>query len=71
MIALEMVKDRHTKAPATDETKKILASCYEKGLILLSCGVSTVRFMPPLCVTEDELRRICDVLRRSVMEVLM
>ena len=31
MIALELVKDRNTKAPATEETKKLVASCYGKG----------------------------------------
>lgn len=59
MIALEMVKDRHTKAPATDETKKLLASCYEKGLVLLSCGhkSNVIRTLMPLVITDEQLEK--------------
>jgi 4-aminobutyrate aminotransferase/(S)-3-amino-2-methylpropionate transaminase len=59
MIALELVKDRHTKAPATDETKKLLASCYEKGLVLLSCGnkSNVIRTLMPLVITDEQLEK--------------
>jgi 4-aminobutyrate aminotransferase len=35
--------------------EKILQACYDKGLILLGCGETAIRFCPPLCITADEL----------------
>lgn len=36
MLALKLVKDRETKAPATDAAKTLTRLCYEKGLVILS-----------------------------------
>jgi len=38
MLALELVKDRVTKEPAADAAKALVKFCYEKGLVILSCG---------------------------------
>jgi 4-aminobutyrate aminotransferase/(S)-3-amino-2-methylpropionate transaminase len=73
MIALELVKDRHTKAPATDETKKILASCYEKGLILLSCGhkSNVIRTLMPLVITDEQLDKGLSIFEEALSELKM
>ena len=59
MIALELVKDRISKAPATDETKKLVASCYQKGLVLISCGHkgNVIRTLMPLVITDEQLEK--------------
>jgi len=31
-----------------------MQKCFEKGLLLLSCGQSTLRFCPPLIVTAEQ-----------------
>jgi 4-aminobutyrate aminotransferase len=33
-----------------------MQKCFEKGLLLLSCGESTLRFCPPLIVTAEEVK---------------
>ncbi|MFZ0929248.1 MAG: 4-aminobutyrate--2-oxoglutarate transaminase, partial [Syntrophobacteraceae bacterium] len=38
MLALELVSDRHTKEPAATEAKALVKFCYERGLVILSCG---------------------------------
>jgi 4-aminobutyrate aminotransferase len=38
--------------------------------MLLSCGVSTVRFMPPLSVSEAEVDEAVQLLRTSLGEAL-
>jgi 4-aminobutyrate aminotransferase len=43
---------------------------FYNGLLLLSCGVSTVRFMPPLCVTTDEVDEAVEIVRVSLDEAL-
>jgi 4-aminobutyrate aminotransferase / (S)-3-amino-2-methylpropionate transaminase / 5-aminovalerate transaminase len=71
MIALELVKDRNTKAPATEETKKILASCYEKGLVLLSCGhkSNVIRTLMPLVITDEQLDKGLAIFEESLSEL--
>ena len=59
MLALELVKDREKKTPAADETKALLKFCFEKGLVLLSCGTfgNVIRVLMPLVIGDDELER--------------
>ncbi|HEA69188.1 MAG TPA: 4-aminobutyrate--2-oxoglutarate transaminase [Desulfobacterales bacterium] len=59
MMALELVKDREKKTPAADETKALLKFCFEKGLVLLSCGTfgNVIRVLMPLVIGDDELER--------------
>ncbi len=46
----------------------LLYRCYEKGLLLLGCGESTVRLMPPLVVEQDHADFALDVLERCIAE---
>ncbi|MBC8438666.1 MAG: 4-aminobutyrate--2-oxoglutarate transaminase [Deltaproteobacteria bacterium] len=59
LVALELVKDRKTKQPAPEETKAITDYCFEKGLILLSCGTygNVLRFMMPLVTTDQQMEK--------------
>lgn len=59
MLALELVKDRETKEPATDEAKALVKFCYDKGLIVLSCGNfgNVIRTLMPLVITDELLER--------------
>ena len=59
MLAMELVKDRETKEPATDEAKALVKFCYEKGLIILACGNfgNIIRTLMPLVITDEQLER--------------
>ncbi|MCP4404710.1 MAG: 4-aminobutyrate--2-oxoglutarate transaminase [bacterium] len=59
MLALELVKDRESKEPASEAAKALVKFCYEKGLILLSCGAfgNVIRTLMPLVITDDQLER--------------
>jgi len=54
MLGMELVKDRTTKEHATAEKEQIIQSCFRRGLLLLGCGQSTVRFCPPLVITKEQ-----------------
>jgi len=71
MLALELVRDRETREPAGDEAKKLTKLCYDKGLIILSCGAhgNVVRFLMPLVITDDELERGLAILEESLAEI--
>ena len=59
MLALELVRDRETKEPAADEAKALVKTCFEKGLLLLSCGTfgNVIRPLMPLTITDGQLER--------------
>jgi 4-aminobutyrate aminotransferase len=66
MIGVELVRDRATKVPASTERDEIVQACFRRGLLLLGCGVSTLRLCPPLVVTNEQ----CDVAVGILDEVL-
>jgi len=46
---------RGLRAVDADIQNKIVTSAFENGLILLKAGRNTVRFLPPLTISEDEI----------------
>lgn len=55
MIGVDLVKDRETKEPASDLRDRVVEEAFIRGLILLGCGDSTIRLIPPLTVTKTEV----------------
>jgi len=55
MVGVELVKDVKTKEPAPQLLENLTRKCFERGLLILGCGTSTVRFMPPLNVSKEHL----------------
>lgn len=68
MIAMELVKDRSTKEPAKDETKKILAYCHQHGLVVLKAGLydNVIRILPPLIIDDETLEDGLKILEEGV-----
>lgn len=48
MIGIELVKDQATKEPAKKLRDDVVSHAFNHGLLILGCGTSTIRFMPPL-----------------------
>jgi 4-aminobutyrate aminotransferase/(S)-3-amino-2-methylpropionate transaminase len=71
MLALELVKDRETKEPAADEAKKLVEVCYQKGLVMLSCGNygNVIRTLMPLVITDQELERGLSIMNDGLKEI--
>jgi 4-aminobutyrate aminotransferase / (S)-3-amino-2-methylpropionate transaminase / 5-aminovalerate transaminase len=71
MLAMELVRDREKKTPAADETKKLVRRCYEKGLVLISCGQfgNVIRTLMPLVITDEQLDRGFDILASTLQEI--
>jgi 4-aminobutyrate aminotransferase len=65
-----LVKDRTGKEPAKKLCDALITRAYHNGLILLSCGQSTVRFMPPLLIDESDVDEAIALLDQSLTEVL-
>ncbi len=71
MLALELVRDREKKTPAAEETKKVVRLCYERGLVLVSCGShgNVIRTLMPLVITDEQLDRGFQILDSALQEV--
>ena len=54
MIGVEFEHNDGSHAPDAKLRDRVMQKCFEKGLLLLGCGESTLRFCPPLIVTENE-----------------
>jgi 4-aminobutyrate aminotransferase/(S)-3-amino-2-methylpropionate transaminase len=68
MLALEFVKDRVTKEPAAAEAKELVKFCYERGLIVLSCGNlgNVIRALMPLVITDEQLERGLSIMEEGL-----
>ncbi|HEY6552452.1 MAG TPA: 4-aminobutyrate--2-oxoglutarate transaminase [Vicinamibacteria bacterium] len=71
MWALELVKDRATRAPAKDETSAVSKRGYARGLVTITAGTygNVIRTLMPLVISDAELGEGLDVLEASLAEV--
>ena len=70
MIGMELVVGAGDKTPAKKLCDDLVTRAYHNGLILLSCGVSTVRFMPPLLITRGDVDEAMTMLEASLAEAM-
>jgi 4-aminobutyrate aminotransferase len=68
MIGVELVTNRKSREPARELCDAVLHQAFHNGLILLSCGTSTVRFMPPLMITTGDVDEALSILEASLVE---
>jgi 4-aminobutyrate aminotransferase/(S)-3-amino-2-methylpropionate transaminase len=71
MRAIELVKDRATKAPAKDETTALSEACYRRGLVTITAGTygNVIRTLMPLVITDEEVEEGLDVMEAALGEV--
>jgi 4-aminobutyrate aminotransferase len=69
MIGVEIVKDKVTKEYGAAERDRIVEMAFEKGILFLGCGPSTIRLCPPLVVTKEEADVAIDVLEECIAAV--
>ena len=63
MLALEFVRDPHTKEPAPELAARVVENATAAGLLLLTCGLysNVIRVLVPLVITDAELTEALDV----------
>src|SRR6266571_2128899 len=66
MIGVEIVKDKTTKEYGGQERDRIVELAFERGILFLGCGPSTVRIAPPLIVSKDDADVAIDVLDECI-----
>ncbi len=55
MIGVEFVEDKKTMKAAPELRDKVEMACFNRGLIILGCGTSTIRWSPPLILTKENV----------------
>ena len=70
MMAIELVKDRATRAPATEETGKAVTLARSRGLLLLPTGTyaNVIRILVPLTVELAQVDEALAVLEGAISE---
>jgi 4-aminobutyrate aminotransferase len=66
MIGVELVKDKQTRAMASELRDQIVDMAFERGLLLLGCGENTIRLCPPLVVSQDEMDVALDIFEECI-----
>jgi 4-aminobutyrate aminotransferase len=69
MIGVEIVKDKATKEYAAVERDRIVEMAFERGVLFLGCGPSSIRICPPLVVTKEQADVAIDVLSECIRRV--
>ena len=69
MIGVEIVKDKKSKAYGVKEHDRIINEAFNNGLVLLPCGMSAIRIIPPITVSASHLNKGLDIFEKAVKSV--
>jgi 4-aminobutyrate aminotransferase len=66
--ALELVKDRTTKAPAAQETNQFMEECRKRGLLVGKGGLmgNAIRMSPPLNISKADVGEAIGIMDQSL-----
>src|SRR5262249_46726408 len=68
-IGVEIVKNKKTKERGIQESQAVVKACFKDGLILISAGRNTLRVIPALNISREELEEGLDVMESAIAKV--
>ncbi len=66
---IEFVKDRRTKEHDVKTRNRVLYEALKRGLVMLGCGKSAIRIIPPLIIEEEQAKIGLDILEEAIKAV--
>jgi 4-aminobutyrate aminotransferase/(S)-3-amino-2-methylpropionate transaminase len=71
MVAMELVRDRASREPATAEAAAVLVGARERGLLLIKAGLydNVIRLLMPLVTTDEQMTRGLRILEDVLADV--
>jgi 4-aminobutyrate aminotransferase len=66
MIGVEFVANHFTKEPAHDLRDQIVNNAFERGLLTLGCGTSSIRISPPLNISKAEVDQGLEIFEEAI-----
>ncbi|MEM2336107.1 MAG: acetyl ornithine aminotransferase family protein [Candidatus Bathyarchaeia archaeon] len=69
MIGVEFVEDKDSKKPAPQKANEIMLRSWKRGVAVITCGISTLRIVPPLNITRELVDAGLEIIEDVVREV--
>ena len=69
MIGVEFVENKETKIAGVNQAREVMIRCWRRGVAIVTCGVSTLRLVPPLTVTRELVDTSLEILGDAIKEV--
>ncbi len=66
MVAADIVRGGTADPGLRD---RVVQTAFERGLLLLGCGESAVRFCPPLCISSDQVETALHIVGEVISQV--
>jgi 4-aminobutyrate aminotransferase len=66
MLGVELVRDQPSKTKAPELRDRVVDLAFDRGLLILGAGDSTLRLCPPLIISRDQ----CDFALDTLEECL-
>ena len=68
MLGCELVRDQATREPFPELRNRVVERAFERGLLTLGAGETTIRLSPPLTISRDQADFALEVLEDSLNE---
>jgi len=65
-VGAEIVKDKRSKKRGEQEAHQIMDYCFKHGLLLITAGRNTLRVIPPLNISKEELSEGLDIMEEAI-----
>jgi 4-aminobutyrate aminotransferase len=66
MIGVDIVRDKTSRAPHGAMRDAIINACFNRGLLVLGAGSSTIRLSPPLIIDEEQAVCAASILEEAI-----
>ena len=70
MIGVELVRDQTTREPAPELRDRVVDMAFERGLLILGCGETSIRLAPALILRPEEATVALDILESCLMDAM-
>jgi 4-aminobutyrate aminotransferase len=61
MVAMDIIRESD-RGPDSAGRDQLVQDAFGRGLLLLGCGESAIRFCPPLCISAEQVNTALDIL---------
>jgi 4-aminobutyrate aminotransferase len=68
MVAMDIVDEQDGQTPNPALRDEIVQTAFHRGLLLLGCGESALRFCPPLCIRAEQVDNALKILAAVLCE---
>jgi 4-aminobutyrate aminotransferase len=66
MIGVEFVTDKVSRKEDPELRERVETACFERGLIILGCGPNSIRWSPPLILTQENVDVALEIFDEAV-----